>query len=93
MTNNTPRFTRAPNLEIHETEDGLIVFDSATDRVHHLNHTAGALFEVCQQTHDSDELARRIAELYALDETPTDAIVTGLQQLVKEGVLIETRDD
>lgn len=93
MTSDIPRYTRAPDLDVHETEDGLIVFNAVTDRVHHLNYTAGVLFECCRGTHSADELAEIMVDFYALDETPVEAITTGLQQLVAEGVLIETRGD
>ena len=54
MSADTRQYSRAADLEVHETEDGLIVFNPATDRVHHLNHSAGALFEL-----DSDVVALR----------------------------------
>lgn len=90
MSDDTPYYTRAADLEVHETEDGLIVFNPATDRVHHLNYTAGVLFELCQGCHDGAELAGMMAELYALEEAPIEATQTGLKQLVEEGVLVET---
>lgn len=37
----------AAPLEISETEDGLVVLNVATRRVHHLNSTASILFELC----------------------------------------------
>ncbi len=91
MNSDVPRYARRADLEVHETEDGLIVFNPATDRVHHLNYTAGVLFELCQGTRDTAELASMMAELYALEETPTEAAETSLQQLVAEGLVVETR--
>ena len=41
MSATGPRYTHAAALEVHETDDGLVVFNPATDRVHHLNYTAG----------------------------------------------------
>ena len=90
MSVDTSRYTRAADLDVHETEDGLIVFNPATDRVHHLNYTAGALFALCQDTHDAAELANMMAELYELEEPPAEVVQSGLRQLVTEGVLIET---
>ena len=34
------RLARVPKLEVHEARDGLVAFDPATDRVHHLNATS-----------------------------------------------------
>jgi hypothetical protein len=93
MSSDVSRYARGADLEVHETDDGLIVFNPATDCVHHLNYTAGVLFELCQGTHDAAELASMMAELYALEETPSEAVETGLQKLVAEGLLVETRDE
>lgn len=83
-----PRYARAAGLEVHETDDGLIVFNPATDRVHHLNYTAGVLFELCQDARDAAELAGMMVELYALEEAPGETVETGLRQLVAEGLLV-----
>ncbi len=91
MNSGIPGFTRTAELATHETEDGLIVFNSDTDRVHHLNFTASVLFELCQDTHSAAELTRMMAELYAPEETPIEVVETSLQELVAEGLLVETR--
>ena len=84
------KYIRAENLDVHETDDGLIVFDPSTDQVHHLNFSAGVLFELCAKARDATELAQMAANLYELDAPPTEEIETGLRQLLAEGVLIET---
>lgn len=84
------KYSRPENLDVHETDDGLIVFDPATDRVHHLNHSAGILFELCTAPHDAVELAQMAAALYEVDELPIEEVQAGLRQLVDEGVLIES---
>lgn len=91
MNSDIPRYARTAELDTHETEDGLIVFNPVTDRVHHLNFTASVLFELCQGTHAAAELASMMAELYALEETPIETVETSLQQLVADGLLVETR--
>ncbi len=90
MNSDIPRYACGADLETHETEDGLIVFNQGADRVHHLNYTAAVLFELCQSTHTAAELASMMAEFYALEETPTEAVETCLQQLVAKGLLVET---
>ncbi len=90
MNANTPRYTHGADLETHETEDGLVVFNPGTDCVHHLNYTASVLFELCQGAHTAAELAGMMAKIYALEETPSEVIETSLQQLVADGLLVET---
>lgn len=81
-------FQQTPNLEAHEAEDGLIVFNSTTDKVHHLNPTAGVLFELCSEPSSPTSLAEELGALYELPEPPTEAVNTTLEQLVAEGVLV-----
>lgn len=78
-------------LDVHETEDGLIVFNPATDRVHHLNHTAGAVFVLCDGSKDELEIAREVGALFALEEQPTQAVRAALADLVDEGLLVNSR--
>jgi len=82
------RFRRAPGLEVHEAQDGLVVFDPATDRVHHLNASAAVLFELCDAARSPSELASRVGDLYGLDDPPVAEVETGLRRLLAEGVLV-----
>jgi len=93
MTEPAPKYARAQNLDVHETEDGLIVFDPATDRVHHLNYSAGILFELCQGTHGAGELTEMLQALYEMDAPPAEDVATGLRELVAKGVLVEQIGD
>lgn len=80
---------RAAGLEVHEAQDGLVVFDPTTDRVHHLNATAAVLFELCATPRSASELGTLVADLYALADPPTAEIAEGLRQLLAEGILVE----
>ena len=80
-------------LDVHEAEDGLVVFNPVTDSVHHLNHTAGVLFELCAEPVTLDKLSALVAELYELEQAPMEEITAGLAKLVEEGVVIEHHGD
>ena len=41
------RPVRAEGLEVHEVDDGLVVYQSQPECVHHLNNTAAIVFELC----------------------------------------------
>ncbi|MEM1110341.1 MAG: PqqD family protein [Pseudomonadota bacterium] len=81
------QFVQVSDLEAHEADDGLIVFNSASDKVHHLNPSAGILFELCRNAVSVADLAQQMGALYELDEPPLDAVTATLAQLVDEGVL------
>lgn len=91
--NDADGFTPADGLDVHETEDGLIVFNPATDRVHHLNHTAGAVFSLCDGTKSGEQIAAAVATLFALDTPPSEQVQSTLDDLVDVGVLIASPID
>ena len=78
---------QAQALEVHQTDDGLIVFDRVTDRVHHLNPSAGVLFTLCERPLSRAALIDDALQLYDLDETSAQAIDTAIDQLIEEKVL------
>lgn len=85
-----PSYRQAADLEVHETEDGLVVFDPRTDQVHHLNYSAGVIFELCREQQTAERLVGLVSELYTLDEAPADTVGDGLRKLVAQGILIES---
>lgn len=71
-------------LELHEADDGLVVYDEATDRVHHLNPTAAVILLSCDGDHDAAALAAIVAETFATDGVPLAETVACLDQLAAE---------
>ena len=89
MNDLSDRLKHAGGLEVHEAQDGLVVFNPETDRVHHLNGTAAVVFELCDGTRDTSDLPALVAELFSLDDPPTEAVSEGLGQLIEQGVLVQ----
>ena len=81
------RPTTAAGLEVHEVEDGLVVYDGEHDRVHYLNATASAVLTFCDGAHTVDEIARLVGALWELPDPPTAAVRECVTQLRSEGVL------
>lgn len=77
----------AGDLEIHETEDGLIVYQESTSRVHHLNQTAAVILELCDGVRDVAEISRTLAELFGLAESPVAETSACIGELVREGLV------
>jgi PqqD family protein of HPr-rel-A system len=79
--------SRVGSLEVSEAEDGLVVYDSATGMVHHLNPTAAMIFDLCDATRDPEEIAHVLGEAYDLAEPPVDAAIAGLRDLAGRGLI------
>ena len=74
-------------LDVSETEDGLVVYNDATDTVHHLNRTAAVVFGLCDGTRDAGAIAAEVGTLFALDEPPLEEIVGCLDELSATGLI------
>lgn len=78
---------RTEGLDVHDVEDGLVVYDTKTDRVHYLNATATLVFEVCDGTRTADTIVELVGAAWGLDELPSEQVRGCLDQLRAEGVI------
>jgi hypothetical protein len=74
-------------LEINVVDDGYVIYDPATDRVHYLNVTSAFIAELCDGTHDLHGIASELATAFSLGEPPIDAARDGVRLLFDEGVI------
>lgn len=76
-----------PGLEVHTVEDGVVVFDALTDRVHYLNSTATFVFSFADGARTRAEIAELVREAWGLDGAPVEEVGACIDQLRHEGVL------
>ncbi|MGD9996435.1 MAG: PqqD family peptide modification chaperone [Ilumatobacteraceae bacterium] len=74
-------------LEVSEAKDGLIVYDTTSDRVHHLNATAAVVFALCDGDHDVASIAAVVAAAFELDSSPVAEVERCLRELSAQGLL------
>ena len=74
-------------LEVHEADEGLIVYDSTRDRVHHLNPSAGVILQLCDGKHDVEAIADFVARGFGLD-APLDDTRATLSRFEEEGLVV-----
>ena len=84
----TPRPTRAEGLDRNETDDGMIVYQESTDRVHHLNPTAAVILELCDGSRTAGEIAAAVAEVFGLASPPEAETADCLEDLGREGLIV-----
>jgi hypothetical protein len=77
----------AKGMDVHEVEDGFVVFDASTDRVHYLNPTATVVFSLCDGTRTLTEIAQLVQSAWELDAPPVDDVEACIAQLRGEGML------
>ena len=78
---------RADDLEPHEVDDGPVVYQPSSDRVHYLNATAAVVFELCTGEHTEADIERLVAEAWDLPDPPRDDVRAALSLLRAEGVV------
>ena len=81
------RPTLADDLEVSESDDGLVVYQPSSDRVHHLNHTAATVLALCDGTRDATDIANFLADGFALAGPPLDETLACLAKLSEEGLV------
>ena len=74
-------------LDLNETEDGIVIFDAATDRVHHLNNTAAIVLQFCDGTRTPAQIASLVGAAFALAEPPSTETEDCLSHLHREGLV------
>jgi hypothetical protein len=77
----------AEGLDVNEAEDGLVIYDVATDTVHHLNKTAAVIFGLCDGTRDMAAIADELAVLFDLEEPPLGETRTCLAELAEKRLI------
>jgi hypothetical protein len=82
------RFQKAPGLEINEVPDGYVVYQADKERVHFLNTTAAALFELCDGEHSLADIVAIFKDIYGLETGPEAALAESAENLVTEGLIL-----
>ena len=77
---------RQVGLEINKTKDGYMIYDPAKDRVHHLNHTAVVVLELCDGKTSATRIAEMLRRAYGLSKAPRKDVDRTLSQLQREGL-------
>ena len=78
---------RAQGIEIHRLIDGFVVYQPDRDRVHHFNHAAMVLLELCDGSVAAGELPGLIGAAFRLDEAPIAEVEACLRRLLEEGLV------
>jgi Coenzyme PQQ synthesis protein D (PqqD) len=85
MTDHKPR--KRESLEVNEAEDGLVVYDPASDMVHHLNPSAALIFDLCDGSRDPESIARVVGEVFDIQPPPLQETLAGLRELAGQRLI------
>ncbi len=78
---------RSAELEITETEEGVVVYQPSRGRVHALNASAAVILELCDGTRNAVSVAVEIAELFGLAELPVALTEECIDGMARDGLV------
>ena len=82
----TPR--QSDSLDITEVEDGLVIFEPTSRRVHHLNVTATLVFELCTGDNSVDQIADIVRTAFGVPDTDAAEIIAVVESLRAEKLVV-----
>ena len=80
-------FVRADTFSLTDIPDGLAVNDADGQEVHFLNPVAGAVFLLCDGTHDARTIAAILEEEFSLQEPPLQDVLNCLSECLSLGIV------
>ena len=78
---------RAQGLEVHEVDDGLVIYQAEPESVHHLNNTAAIVFDLCDGDKNISEITDQLIVAFGLDELPASVAEECVVDLRSRGIL------
>lgn len=85
MSNERPE--SAEGLDVHEVDDGVVVYDAGRDRVHYLNASATLVFLLADGTRTLAQLQELVKEAWPADAAHVEGVDECVRRLTAEGVL------
>jgi hypothetical protein len=85
MTPSQPKIVEG--LDLNELDDGMVIFCESTDTVHHLNHTAAVVLQLCDGTRDAEAIAAFVSAAFGLADPPLEETVDCLKTLARQGLV------
>lgn len=75
---------RLRTVEVHEVDDGYVIYDESHQRVHYLNASAALVYEFVDGKRDEAALARLLAAAFGQDQPAVGEVAEALEQLRRE---------
>jgi PqqD family protein of HPr-rel-A system len=78
---------RSADLDISPVDDGCVVYDPATDMVHHLNQTAAMVLELCTGQDSTREITAFLSQVFPAAGSVAETVAACVAQLRERGLL------
>ena len=85
----TATFEQTPGSEVSQMPDGVVVYQTARERVHYLNPTASLVYDLCGGTESMGAISAYLQDAFSLSAPPSDEVSQCLIQLLSEGLIAQ----
>lgn len=85
-----PLFEKKSDVECNELPDGYVIYDRQRDKVHFLNFTAAALYELCDGTNTVSAMVEILREAFELPGSPRAEVEACLSELRSEELILQS---
>jgi hypothetical protein len=82
-------FASEPGVEVSEVPDGYVIYQAGRDRVHFLNPTAVAVYELCAEGMTVGEIEQYLQDKLGLQVAPGAMVEECIRQLLSEALIRE----
>jgi hypothetical protein len=80
--------TQVDGLDLTPVDDGFIIYESAKNRVHYLNHTAALVLILCDGRNSEDDIRALLQRRFQLPAPPDQDVAQILAQFLDEGLVV-----
>jgi len=76
------------DLDLSPADDGYIIYQPLSDRVHFLNPTAVLILELCNGENSPEQIVDLVKQAYGLPDAPVKDVHEALKQFKADGLLL-----
>jgi hypothetical protein len=80
-------FSLTAGCETTFTADGVVIYQAAKEKIHHLNPTAAIVYRLCGEKFPVEQIIEKLQTTFALPEPPSDEVRQCIEQLLAEGLI------
>ncbi len=80
-------FSLTAGCETTSTADGVVIYQAAREKIHHLNPTAAIVYRLCGEKASVEKIIENLQNAFALQEPPRVEVHRCIEQLLAEGLI------
>ena len=77
-----------PNLTVHPTQTGYLLYDDAIDQLHQINASAAVVLSLCHDGRDCSDIATAIKRQFGLEYIPAGEVLEAVVSFSDSGILV-----